>query len=122
MLLSSHNYGKKTDVWSVGCIIAELLMGRPIFPGESTLNQMEKIAEFTGIPSQENINSLKSEVAENLINQLNIKKKPIKEYFSKSDKELVNLAVRMLDFNPSKRISVEEGLNEPIFDEFKNEK
>ena len=63
MLLGSHKYGKKTDVWSVGCIIAELLMNKPIFPGESTINQMEKIAEFTGIPSQENINSLGSEVA-----------------------------------------------------------
>ena len=52
MLLGSHKYSKKTDVWSVGCIIAELLMNKPIFPGDSTLNQMEKIAEFTGIPSQ----------------------------------------------------------------------
>jgi serine/threonine protein kinase len=33
MLLGSNKYGKKTDVWSIGCIVAELLMGRPIFPG-----------------------------------------------------------------------------------------
>ena len=40
MLLGSVSYSKQTDVWSVGCIIAELLMGNPIFPGESTLNQL----------------------------------------------------------------------------------
>ena len=61
-------------------------------------------------------------MAENLINQLNIKKKPLKEYFFQCDKELVSLVVKMLEFNPSKRISVEEALNEPIFDEFRNEK
>ena len=43
MVLSSKAYTKQTDVWSVGCIIAELLIGQPLFPGESTLNQLEKI-------------------------------------------------------------------------------
>jgi mitogen-activated protein kinase 15 len=52
MLLSSRNYGKATDVWSVGCIVAELMIGEPIFPGNSTLNQLEKIVEFTGMPSK----------------------------------------------------------------------
>ena len=43
MLLGSRNYGKATDVWSVGCIMAEVMIGRPIFPGSSTLDQLEKI-------------------------------------------------------------------------------
>ena len=40
MLLSSKNYSKSTDVWSIGCIIAEILLGKPIFPGNSTLHQL----------------------------------------------------------------------------------
>jgi serine/threonine protein kinase len=40
MLLGGQEYGKPTDVWSVGCIVAELLIGEPIFPGNSTLNQL----------------------------------------------------------------------------------
>lgn len=43
MLLGSQNYGKPTDMWSLGCIIAELVRGEPIFPGSSTLHQLEKI-------------------------------------------------------------------------------
>lgn len=43
MLLGSKNYGKETDVWSLGCIVAELIMGEPIFPGDSTLNQLQRI-------------------------------------------------------------------------------
>jgi len=52
MLLGSRHYDKPTDVWSIGCIIGELLMGKPIFPGNSTLHQLEKITEFTGVPSK----------------------------------------------------------------------
>ncbi len=41
--MGSKDYGSPTDVWSVGCIIAELLIGEPIFPGSSNINQIERI-------------------------------------------------------------------------------
>jgi mitogen-activated protein kinase 15 len=40
VLLGSHSYGKSADIWSMGCILAEILIGKPIFPGTSTLNQL----------------------------------------------------------------------------------
>jgi mitogen-activated protein kinase 15 len=118
MLLGSRCYSKPTDVWSVGCIIAELLMGKPIFPGTSTLHQLEKIIEFTGIPSAESIDSLESEVAESLINQVNVRKKSSKEYFRTQDGELVAMVMKMLEFNPQKRITVEEALKSKCLMEF----
>ena len=63
MLLGSRSYGKPTDVWSIGCILAEVMIGRPLFPGESNLNQIEKILEFTGAPSKQNVDSLGSDCA-----------------------------------------------------------
>ena len=63
MLLGSRTYGKPTDIWSIGCIIAELMIGQPLFPGSSTLDQLEKIIEFTGSPSKESVDSLYSECA-----------------------------------------------------------
>ena len=63
MLLGSKNYGKPTDVWSIGCIMAEIMIGRPLFPGSSTLDQLEKIIEFTGVPSKQSVDSLSSECA-----------------------------------------------------------
>jgi mitogen-activated protein kinase 15 len=52
VLLGSQTYDKSADVWSVGCILAELLIGKPIFPGNSTLNQLERILTFTGKPKR----------------------------------------------------------------------
>jgi mitogen-activated protein kinase 15 len=40
VLLGSQNYDKSADIWSIGCILAEILIGKPIFPGNSTLNQL----------------------------------------------------------------------------------
>ena len=50
VLLGSNFYDKSADIWSVGCILAEILIGKPIFPGNSTLNQLERILSFTGKP------------------------------------------------------------------------
>lgn len=118
MLLGSRDYSKPTDVWSVGCILAELLMGKPIFPGTSTLHQLEKIIEFTGNPSKESIESLHSEVAESLINQLTVRKRHLKEYFQGKENDLVVLVCRMLEFNPHHRITIDEALKTPCLQEF----
>lgn len=53
ILLGSHKYTFGVDMWSCGCILGELLTGRPIFPGKSTMNQLDLIFEVTGVPSPE---------------------------------------------------------------------
>jgi mitogen-activated protein kinase 15 len=53
ILLGSNKYTKGVDMWSMGCILAELLLGKPVFPGTSTLNQLDRVMEVTGRPSQE---------------------------------------------------------------------
>ena len=54
-------------MWSLGCILAELLQGKPIFPGTSTLNQLDRILEITGMPSKEDIMSIKSSLASTML-------------------------------------------------------
>ena len=63
ILLGSHTYTKGVDMWSVGCILGELLLGKPIFPGTSTLNQLDRIMVLTARPSQEDVDSIESELA-----------------------------------------------------------
>jgi glycogen synthase kinase 3 beta len=46
------------DVWSVGCVIAELMLGQPIFPGESGVDQLVEIIKILGTPSRENITAM----------------------------------------------------------------
>jgi len=61
------------------------MIGHPIFPGSSTLEQLEKITEFTGVPSKESVDSLNSDCAESLLNQLSVRKRSLKDYFRGCD-------------------------------------
>jgi len=48
IILGAAHYGPESDMWSVGCVFAELLLRRPIFPGSSDINQLTKISEVLG--------------------------------------------------------------------------
>lgn len=124
VLLGSKTYDKPADLWSVGCILSEMLIFKPIFPGNSTLNQLERILGFTGRPSKEDINSLESELAVTMIDSIkNMKTKPIKDWFNNTvPEEAVDLVTRLLDFNPSKRLTAEQALRHPYLSQFHNKK
>ena len=82
-----------------------MLIGKPMFPGNSTLNQLERIISFTGNPSKEDVASLNSEVAVSMIGSVSqFKVKNIKDWFkSDTPSDAINLISKMLEFNPTKR-------------------
>jgi mitogen-activated protein kinase 15 len=57
-------------VWSAGCILGEIIMGKPIFPGTSTLNQIEKVIRCIGQPSAQDISAINSTLAGSLLESL----------------------------------------------------
>lgn len=59
-MLNCKDYTKSTDIWSVGCIPAEMLSNRPIFPSKHYLDQLSHILGVLGSPSQEDRNYLQS--------------------------------------------------------------
>ena len=61
ILLGSKHYSYPTDVWSFGCMIGEIIRGKPMFPGHSTLNQIERVLTWTGPPNIQDLKSLKTE-------------------------------------------------------------
>jgi len=67
ILLGSTSYQMGVDLWSVGCILGELLSGKPIFPGTSTMNQLDRIMQVTGYPTPEDIESMKSPFAATML-------------------------------------------------------
>ena len=77
IVLGSQKYTKAIDMWSVGCILAEMITGKALFPGKSTLNQIELILELLGRPSREDLESLDSNLAINLLNNIKANKKMI---------------------------------------------
>ena len=57
ILIGSRTYSRGVDMWSLGCIMGEMLLNKALFPGTSTLNQLQKITELIGSPSTEDIRS-----------------------------------------------------------------
>jgi mitogen-activated protein kinase 15 len=70
ILLGSTCYTKAVDMWSLGCILAEMLCGKPLFPGTSTMNQLEKILEVTGMPPQSDVDAIQSAFAATMLQSL----------------------------------------------------
>lgn len=55
ILLGSKSYSFGVDMWSIGCMIGEMILGKALFSGTSTINQLEKIIEVLGIPTPEEV-------------------------------------------------------------------
>jgi serine/threonine protein kinase len=52
VILSTEKYDYAVDVWAVGCVMAELVLKKPLFAGESTLDQLERILSVVGMPKK----------------------------------------------------------------------
>ena len=114
IMLSSHHYSKKIDVWSVGCSFAELLTKKFLFPGENYIAQIKLIIEALGSPSEEDLNFISNDSAKKYVRDLGkIKKKPIDKIVNYPYPLALDLLDKMLVFNPEKRISIEDALNHP---------
>ena len=55
ILLGSQSYSKKVDIWSAGCILAEILLEQVLFAGKSSMNQIELIINLIGKPSEKDV-------------------------------------------------------------------
>ena len=121
ILLGSTKYTKGVDMWSLGCILAELMLGKPLFPGKSTLDQLARVLEITGYPNKEDVESMQSTLAHTMLESLpSIKHKRIRDIFPTASDETVDLLKKLLQFNPIKRPTAEEVLKHPFVKQFHN--
>lgn len=143
IMLTFKEYTKAIDVWSVGCILAEMLSGKPLFPGKDCMfstrlfccmcfememtngvffldhHQLTLILDVLGTPTMEDYYGIKSRRAREYIRSLPFKKKiPLKALFPKTSELALDLLEKLLAFNPAKRINVEEALRHPYLEPY----
>jgi len=108
ILLGSTKYTKAVDMWSIGCIIGEMIVGKAIFPGTSTLNQIERLLELTGKPKTEDVEALESQLSWNILSSINVtKRKSFHQLFVGASEECLDLIKKLLVFNPKSRYTIE---------------
>lgn len=112
--LANHVFRPPVDVWSVGCILAELLGGRPFFKGRDYVDQLNQILHILGTPNEETLSRIGSPRAQEYVRNLPfMPKKPFATLFPNANPDALDLLDCMLAFDPSSRISVEQALEHP---------
>ncbi|MCI4392131.1 hypothetical protein PGIGA_G00142560 [Pangasianodon gigas] len=122
ILLGSTRYTKGVDMWSVGCILGEMLLGKPLFPGTSTMNQIEKIMSVIPHPMPEDIVAIRSEYGASVIQRMLLRPQvPLGDLMQPSvPPDALDLLQRLLVFNPDKRLTAEEALQHSYVAKFHN--
>lgn len=114
IMLSFANYTTAIDVWSIGCILAELLGGKPIFKGRDYVDQLNQILHHLGTPSEDTLRRVGSPRAQDYIRSLPIKPRiPFNHLYPQANPLAIDLLGKLLAFDPAKRISCEEALAHP---------
>uniref|UniRef100_A0A8C5DL95 Mitogen-activated protein kinase 15 n=1 Tax=Gouania willdenowi TaxID=441366 RepID=A0A8C5DL95_GOUWI len=122
ILLGSTRYTKGVDMWSLGCILGEMLLGKAVFPGTSTINQVEKIMSAIPHPSPEDILAIKSEYGSAVVQRMLLKPQvPLEDLLQPSvPPDALDLLKGLLVFNPDKRLTAEQALQHPYVARFHN--
>ncbi|KAM9874693.1 Mitogen-activated protein kinase HOG1 [Verticillium dahliae] len=133
IMLTWQKYNVEVDIWSAGCIFAEMLTGKPLFPGKDHVDQFTIIIELLGTPPDDVINTIAIEnvgglqtppvVKKQTMNLLLLlqtlrfvmslqkrERQPLKNKFKTADPSAIDLLERMLVFDPKKRITATEAM------------
>ncbi|KAI5310855.1 regulator of ime2 [Ascosphaera atra] len=118
LIFGATNYTTKIDVWSTGCVMAELMLGQPMFPGESGIDQLVEIIKILGTPTREQIRTMNPNYMEHRFPQ--IKPHPFNKVFRRAPAEAIDLIAALLEYTPTQRLSAIEALCHPFFDELRD--
>ena len=120
LIFGSTNYDSQIDVWSMGCVIAELVLGRPLFPGSNPSDQLVEIIKILGTPTKDDILSMNPQFKDHKFPI--IKPVPWEKVFKKRKipEHFLDLISKLLVFNPKNRLTAENALKHVYFDEIKN--
>lgn len=114
VLMGSRKYSTPVDIWSVGCIFAEMDNGRPLFPGTSDADQLHKIFQSLGTPTEENWPTVK-DLPEWKPDFTRYEAKPWKRIVDKMDPAGIDLISKMLECDPNRRVCARAAMDHEYF-------
>ncbi|KAG2747965.1 hypothetical protein CY34DRAFT_800297 [Suillus luteus UH-Slu-Lm8-n1] len=119
VMLTFKEYTRAIDMWSVGCVLAEMLSGKPLFPGRDYHDQLSIILDVLGTPSIDDFYAISSQRSREYIRALPFRKsKPFSQLFPAANPLAIDFLEKCLTFSPRRRITVVEALQHPYFDPY----
>ncbi|KIL70562.1 hypothetical protein M378DRAFT_183203 [Amanita muscaria Koide BX008] len=116
VLLGSRTYSTSIDVWSCGCIFAEMISGLPLFRGRDNQDQLLHIMRIIGTPTEAQFQKMQRDSPEiQLKSYPRYPKMPFSQVLPKASPHAIDLLERLLKFDPAERISAAEALSHPYF-------
>ncbi|XP_044581688.1 glycogen synthase kinase-3 beta isoform X2 [Cotesia glomerata] len=120
LIFGAIDYTTKIDVWSAGCVLAELLLGQPIFPGDSGVDQLVEIIKVLGTPTRDQIREMNPNYTEFKFPQ--IKSHPWQKVFrARTPPEAMDLVSRLLEYTPPLRITPLAACAHQFFNELRDQ-
>jgi serine/threonine protein kinase len=122
LIFGATEYTTQIDVWSSGCVIAEMILGQPLFPGESASDQLVEIIKILGSPSKNQILAMNPEYDEYKFPT--IKAYPWQKVFKNKavPDDYIDFISKILVYEPNVRLSPINALLHPFFDELRDPK
>ena len=119
LIIGASEYTPMIDVWSEGCVLAELLLGNPIFVGGSGVDQIIEVIKVMGTPSKEEMLAMNPFHED--ISMPQMKSTPWSSVFkSNVSPDAISLVSKLLVYDPKKRVGAIDACTHPFFNEIKN--
>ena len=123
IFLGSRCCTSAADMWSVGCVLGEMIIGKPLFASTSLMNHMERVFQVIGKPTAEDIEEIQSEYIYELLEvfegcNTQKKKSSFQAFFPGVSEITLDFLRKLLAFNPKKRLTVDDALKHKFLEEF----
>ena len=115
LLFGAKYYGSGVDIWAVGCVLAELFLGHPIFQGQNDIDQIYRVIQILGTIDEEKWQGAKFLPDYNKIEFPAMSSLRLDKVIPRASKEAIDLLNGLLAYDPTRRLSCVEALQHPFF-------